>query len=291
MTSASIPVDLINPGQVLASLGFLETADALCSGAVGGFDWTNEADVRFNLHARGDRNPFERVLEFLSGAELRRIAPWGYKDPPKKKKKQSGENEDVRGNDLIHLDCFPGEAADVMTLPVRLTLDNQSVEVTHWADGSSRDTFKLYTGNRSAATVAGAMLAATRALWNKNSACLIESPFHILTPMGGSFNFDPRGAWTGLDAGYSPNDQQHGVAASPVVEMMAAIGLEHARPEVDRNGTERTARYAAWSELLSPLLARAALSGCGLGASLRKLSFKIGLSGKNKIVNFAEEEG
>ena len=76
MTSASIPVDLINPGQVLAALGFLETADTLCCGAVGGFDWTNEADVRFNLHACGDRNPFERVLEFLSGAELRRIAPW-----------------------------------------------------------------------------------------------------------------------------------------------------------------------------------------------------------------------
>ena len=57
MTSASIPVDLINPGQVLASLGFLETADALCSGAVGGFDWTNEADVRFNLHAAATRIP------------------------------------------------------------------------------------------------------------------------------------------------------------------------------------------------------------------------------------------
>ena len=127
-------------------------------------------------------------------------------------------------------------------------------------------------------------------LWKENPGLLAERPFHVLTSMGGSFNFDPRGAWTAIDAGYSPNDQQHGVAASPVVEMMAAIGLEHARPEVDRDGREKSARYAAWGELLSPLLARAALSGCGFGASLRKFVFKVGLSGKNKIVNFAEEE-
>ena len=308
MTSASIPVDLINPGQVLAALGFLETADALCCGAVGGFDWTNEADVRFNLHACGDRNPFERVLEFLSGAELRRIAPLGYKDPPKKNKKGS-EEDDAPGNDLIHLDCFPASVAAPLALPIRLTCENQSLDIAHWTDGSSRNNFKFYAGPRSAAQIAGAMLKGTRekprkgqmigelktkgmlTLWKENPSLLAERPFHVLTSMGGSFNFDPRGAWTAIDAGYSPNDQQHSVAASPVVEMMAAIGLEHARPEVDQNGKEKSARYAAWGELLSPLLARAALSGCGLGASLRKFSFKIGLSGKNKIVNFAEEEG
>ena len=31
-------------------------------------------------------------------------------------------------------------------------------------------------------------------------------------------------AWTGIDAGYSPNDQGHGLAASPVVEILAARG-------------------------------------------------------------------
>ena len=59
---------------------------------------------------------------------------------------------------------------------------------------------------------------------------LIERPFDVLTPMGGSFNFDPRGAWTAIDAGYSPNDQGHQIEASPVVEFLAAWGLENARP-------------------------------------------------------------
>ena len=154
MISASIPVDLFNPGQVLAALGFLETADALCSGAAGGFDWANDADVRFNLHANGDRNPFERVLEFLSGAELRRIAPSGYKDPPKKKEKKTEEDEDVPRNDLVHLDCFPASAASPLALPIRLTHVNQSLDITHWSDGSSRNNFKFYAGPRSAAQIA-----------------------------------------------------------------------------------------------------------------------------------------
>jgi CRISPR-associated protein Csb3 len=309
MTSASIPVDLINPGQVLASLGFLETADALCSGAVGGFDWTNDADVRFNLRANGDRNPFERVLEFLSKAELLRIAPPGYRDPQKKKgKKDEGDNDsDVPRNDLVHLDCFPASMPAPLALPIRLTYANQSVDITHWSDGSSRNNFKFYAGPRSAAQITGAMLKGTRekprkghmigelktkgirTLWEENPALLAERPFHVLTSMGGSFNFDPRGAWTAIEAGYSPNDQHHGVAASPVVEMLAAIGLENARPDVGRDGREKSARYVAWGELLNPLLARPALSGCSFGVSLRRFVFKVGLSGKNKIINFAEE--
>ena len=61
--------------------------------------------------------------------------------------------------------------------------------------------------------------------------------------MGGSFNFDPRGAWTAIDAGYSLNDQGHQVDASPVVEFLAAWGLENARPD---EFATRQVRYAAW---------------------------------------------
>jgi len=38
MAEASIPVDLFNPGQVFACLGFLETTDVLLGNAEGGFD-------------------------------------------------------------------------------------------------------------------------------------------------------------------------------------------------------------------------------------------------------------
>jgi CRISPR-associated protein Csb3 len=289
MISASIPVDLINPGQVLASLGFLEAADILCSGAVGGFDWSDDAKVRFILNANGEGNPFARVLEFLCCAELFRTAPVGYKDSPKKARKKVGEddNPDAPRSDLVHLGCFPGPAPDVMTLPIRLTHQKQSLDITHWADGSSRDDFKLYAGNRSAATVASAMLTSTRALWKENSSSLTERPFDILATLGGSFNFDPRGAWTALGAGYSPNTQKHGIAASPVVEMLAAIGLEHSRPAVNNDGKKKLVRYAAWGEQLSPLLARSALAGVRFAIPLRAFWFEFAFAGKNRVVSFA----
>lgn len=310
MTRSSIPVDLFNPGQVLASLGFLEAADVLCSRASGGFEWADEANTRFVIDAEGDKNPFAMVLEFLAKAELQRIAPPGYKDPPQKKKPKKApddsEEEDARSDDLVYSDNFPAQEPDRMTLPVRLTHAGQGLDITHWADGSSRNDFKLYAGNRSAARIAQAMLMGTRdkprkgqkvgelkakgirTLWEEDDECLVRHPFDVLTRMGGSFNFDLRGAWTALDAGYSPNDQKHGVAASPVVELLAAIGLEHARPIEDHE--TRTVRYALWRELLSPSLARPALSVARFGVALRTFQFNVAFSGKNKVITFAEEE-
>jgi CRISPR-associated protein Csx14 len=105
--------------------------------------------------------------------------------------------------------------------------------------------------------------------------------------MGGSFNFDPRGAWTAIDAGYSPNDQKHQVVASPVVEFLAAWGLENARPDEFET---RKVRYAAWGVPLVPILARAALCGSISTLPLRRLRFELDMSGKNKVVTFAELE-
>jgi CRISPR-associated protein Csb3 len=284
MAEASIPVNLFNPGQVFACLGFLEAADVLLGDAVGGFDWSNEADVRFRLRAKGNENPFGVVLGFLAGATL-------HEDTP------------------ALADTFPGPEADEMTLPIRLigsiNGQEQSVRVTHWADASSRNDFKLYSGNRSAASIARAMLSGTRdkpkknqsksdvktrcvsALWKDSRGELIKAPFDVLTPTGGSFNFDPRGAWTGIDAGYSPNDQGHSLAASPVIEILAAIGLEHARPDEYKI---REVRYGTWGELLPPLLARPALAGTHVAVPVRRFRFTLDLSGKNKVITFSQEE-
>jgi CRISPR-associated protein Csx14 len=105
--------------------------------------------------------------------------------------------------------------------------------------------------------------------------------------MGGSFNFDPRGAWTAIDAGYSPNQHEHPIEASPVVEFLAAWGLEHARPV---SVGPRLFRYAAWGAILRPVLARAALSGALATVPLKRFRFELNLSGKNKVVSFAQEE-
>jgi len=46
-----------------------------------------------------------------------------------------------------------------MALPIRLGGGNRPlIELGHWTDGTSRESFKLYAGNRSADRIARAML-------------------------------------------------------------------------------------------------------------------------------------
>ncbi len=288
MTEAAIPVDLLNPGQVFACLGFLEAADKLCKNVEGGFHWCGEE--KFVLHADGVKNPFETVLEFLSTTDAQAVAPvkWHPKTMPKNLKK-------------LETEIFPCKSPDTgSALPVLLSglindQQKKSIVLSHWADGSSLRPFKLYSGNRSALDIINAMLFGSRSLgtkglsqlWKDDREGLIANPFDILTPMGGSFNFDPRGAWTSIDAGYSPDKQNHKVIASPVVEILAAWGIEHARPKEFK---DRRVCYAAWRSILPPMLARVAFSGSIDYPLQKKFSFELSVSGKNKVVTFAQEE-
>ncbi|MGQ0637397.1 MAG: type I-G CRISPR-associated protein Cas8g2 [Planctomycetaceae bacterium] len=310
MTTASIPVDLFNPGQVFACLGFLEVADELLGNAEGGFNWSDPLGVRFELQADGSGNPFEGVLDGLARTTCREVEPKGW----------PGE----RAADAVVTDCFPSPLFDHYdkkekkwtrtSLPVSLAvpLNDRPVSVTlvNWTDGSSRPLFKLYSGNRSAHSIANNMLRGKRSkptracpdgkveikglqqLWSENRCQMIEAPFDVLCSMGGSFNFDPRGGWTALDAGFSPDQQSKsglldGIAASPVVEILAAWGMEHARPDEFKT---RQVRYGVWHGLIPPMLARAALSGVEVIRPLRRFQFMLALSGKNKVVTFAIEE-
>src|SRR6266446_4838322 len=65
MVEAAIPVDIFNPGQVFACLGFLEAADILLGDAEGGFDWSDKDAVNFRLRAKGEENPVKAVVGFL----------------------------------------------------------------------------------------------------------------------------------------------------------------------------------------------------------------------------------
>ena len=321
MAEHSIPVDLFNPSQVFACLGFLEAADALCGEVQGGFhDWDNNSAAKFRLSTEGDENPFEAVLEFLATeAKIQRAAPRGYVDPPPKKKKSdsTGTNDEDDAvsetettNPPEQTETFMAQKADKTTLPIRFGGGNRPViELGHWADGSGRETFKLYSGNRSADKIARDMLNGVRKptkeqkqkgqpgalqtkgieqLFEEDRSSLISDPFRV-TPMGGSFNFDPRGAWTAIDAGYSPNTQKHTVMASPVVEFLAAWGLQDARPLLSGN-KGREVRYAVWKEMLPPMLARAAFIRAIPGLTIKCFRFTLALSGKNKIVTFSKQE-
>jgi CRISPR-associated protein Csx14 len=319
MAQASIPVDLFNPGQVFACMGFLEAAEVLLGGVEAHFDWS-KAQAMFVLRADGGQNPFEVVLEFLSKAKISELIPIGYVEggaadggDDEEEDATRSEPEDGDGSDdspgkaqaRIATPAFPAGEGDRNALPIQLVHDGRCLTVSHWADGSSRDAFKLYSGNRSAKRIATQMLQGVRTeptrnqsndgprnkglrqLWEEQKEALLKTPFDVVTPMGGSFNFDPRGAWTAIDAGYSPNTQKDGIAASPVVEILAAIGLEHTRP--DQYET-RKVRYAVWGKALPPMLARAVLAGADLKLPMRRFVFNLDLSGKNKVTTFAQEE-
>lgn len=318
MAEASIPVDLFNPGQVFACLGFLEAADILLGDAEGGFAW-EDGEARFILRALGERNPFEVVLEFLASADPMPFAPMSYTDSSARKSDHddgdAGDDPDEDVTNAAKSDpdqsaTFCAKQGDRMSLPIRIGGGNRPiVELSHWADGSGRECFKLYAGNRSAHKIARAMLKGVyekptirqqikrepgalkykgvAQLWGEGQDILVRKPFHALTLMGGSFNFDPRGAWAAIDAGYSPNKQKHAVEASPVVEVLAAWGLENARPD---EFEPREVSYSVWGALTPPALARAALAGAIPSLPNRRFQFRLGSSGKNSVVTFAQEE-
>lgn len=305
MALGAIPVHLVNPGQVFACVGFLEAADVLYGGAAGRFEGAVGPHARFVLEAAGGQDPFRGVLEALSAARVEAQAPPA--DPWSEVPSEAVEVEGAPGapadSDAEAVGTFPAAHPERMALPLRLVVTTsgvpQSLTVGHFAEGDTgRDNFKLYAGNRSGRHIAEAMLHGARdhagrlktpglaEMWKAGADTLARDPFGALVPMGGSFNLDPRGAWTAMDAGYSPNLLSHAVAASPVVEILAAMGLEHARPWVRRSRV----RYGVWGDLLPPILARPALGAADVGMPLRTFGFTLASSGKNRVVTFSEEE-
>jgi len=275
--------------------------------AEGGFTWDSDgSETRFLLHASGTANPFETVLGFLASAEVVAIAPSGWTPNfgagEKAAKKREAWEEKVAQGQIAFMDAFPGPPPDSeMALPIRLrgSLGGHAREVVlgHWTDGSSRDAFKLYSGNRSALQIARAMIHGAKAaegirqIYLEERQSVVAAPFDRLTAMGGSFNFDARAGWKALDLGFSPNEHDSiSVLGSPVVELLAAWGLQHARPAGDEADPRRV-RYAIWKTMLPPVLARPTLAGCTVpGIETRRFTFELEQSGKNKIIQFAEEE-
>ena len=68
MAESTIPVDLLNPGQVFACLGIMEAADRLLGGAAGAFDWHDGRETTFRVAAADAEPPVERVMRFPGGS-------------------------------------------------------------------------------------------------------------------------------------------------------------------------------------------------------------------------------
>jgi len=230
MAEASIPVDLFNPGQVFACLGFVEAADILLGGAEAAFDWSNDVNVRFVLRARGTEHPFGAILEFIASAKVLSQAPFGSSNDTAK---WSVSTEKLEKDAPFP---FPDPSSPA-TLPVVLEgtcptspLRTARLFIDHWGDDTRRDTVKFWGGSGG---YPGAALARD-ALNLVRDRCVdaVSDPFALRAEQSSSFRFDWRRDYIPIDAGFSLNSHSGKIAAVgfPLVEIFAALGLGHARP-------------------------------------------------------------
>lgn len=223
MTATSVPVDLFNPGQVFACLGFVEAADVLLGSADGGFDWQDPNDVRFRIAAAGDGDPVVSVLRFLDEATVTAVAPTSSTNRMKKGWKIEVETDDSR--------AFPfPDPESPAKLPAKLE-DNAGkvIVIDYWGDATRRDNMKFWAG--SGGYPGAALTRDALDLLRGRAVDHADDPFAMTAQQTGSFRFDWRRDYVPIDAGFSPN--AHGelvMQGYPVVELLAAVGMTHARP-------------------------------------------------------------
>jgi CRISPR-associated protein Csx14 len=282
MAEATIPVDLRNPGQVFACLGFMEAAEVLLGEAEGGFDYVaGEIQTNFTISAPGSSDPVAVVIRFLSQAQLAAVAPRSTKLTA-----SGWEIETSTQTDATFPSPIPQSEA---TLPVRLLLEGKEIAIDHWLDGdhSGRDNVKFWGGSQGkpGAKFLDEALEHIRRAGDNVIGEIVANPFAFDAPMSGSLRFDWRRDYIPLDAGFSPNKHKSAkdkitMVGYPIVEILAAIGLQNARPaRIDRRDN-LSYRYGTTSVRLPTPLARAVLGGQSLGFPIRLFRMHLGWPGQ-----------
>lgn len=279
---ASIPCDLLNPGHVFACLGFMEAANVLCGEAFAGFDWTGPEGARFILTASGDENPFDVVTNFLAAASVTGMAPAGdlttagWKVP----------------TEIIEGDGFPFPVpSSPATLPARLHAPSEpsrTLTIDHWGDGRSttgRDNVKFWAGSGGYPGVA--LVRDALELLRHAGEAARRDPLNFRAEQSSSFRFDWRKDYIPMEIGFSLNAHppaRFSTFGYPLVELLAAIGLTHARPQFENKLSYRYGVLGVGGEddapLLDPVLLRAALGRPELPFPRRVFRMLLGWPGK-----------
>jgi CRISPR-associated protein Csb3 len=279
MGHASIPVDLLNPGQVFACVGLMEATEQLCGPCSGAFvGHRAESGASFEIVTASSEQPVNEVLDFLWHARAVAVGPW------RSRLKVTEPNvHTIPAIDTIY-PC--AEPRMPNALPIVLISDRVSsgIAVEHWADASKRDKLKLWAGagGYSGAALAHDALAALAAIDDQAREDARRDPFSVQAPMTSSFRFDWRRDYIPLDAGFSPNRHRATLrmVGYPFVELLAAIGLQHARPARITPRDKLAYRYAVSGERLPTSFVRAVLGGSNLGFPVRRFRMQLGWPGQ-----------
>jgi CRISPR-associated protein Csb3 len=260
MATATIPVDLRNPGQVFACLGLMEAVEVLlgrpCEGA---FDYRDlEIETKFTIQLEGAEDPVAAVVRFLAGADAKALVPLGSK--------LSTVRWDVETVLADKSDpTFPSPEPDSpAALPIILTDGTKRIAVDHWADGQAigRDNVKFWAGSGGypGAALARDALQIIRGLGDNALTNAIADPFAFSSSQSSSFRFDWRRDYIPLDAGFSPNAHTTVLMMGyPLVELLAAIGMQNARPERPDPRDKLSYRYGVSNLRLPTAYVRAVL--------------------------------
>lgn len=289
MAEASIPVDIFNPGQVFACLGLIEAADALLGDAEGAFDWSDASDVRFRVRARGGAFPVASILEFLANAEVigeSPAEPVGASPADSSLHaawKQAWGTLRRRPRDEGY--PFP-EPSSPQTVVCVLRQGTQAITIEHWGDATDRDNVKFWAGSAGYPGVALARDALE--LVRDRAVASAPDPFALSAPQSSSFRLDWRRDYIPIDTGFSLNAHGGRIEAVgfPLVELLGAIGLSHARPlrPDPRNKLEYVygvvGRRRSSELWLPPSILRAALGAAPLPFPARRFRMFLGWPGK-----------
>lgn len=232
--SFHVDVDPLNPGEFLACCGLLEVADRLAPGAEGWFDdcgFTVRSGVPLPDIVRAlIREPAEEVTALDDGVPVAPlIAPLIVKLA-----------EEPRAT--LRLDAW-----------MALRVERGKVVA-----GPNRP-WNFWSGQQTSLRIWRALRQALQQQVANGGDLLGTGLFSRRVPLPGRFGFDPGAAWTALDVGFSPNEQNIPVASSPAVELLAAVGLQRFRPLVSED--RETFRYSTWTAPLAPCVAAAACAG------------------------------
>jgi len=291
MGDATIPVNLRNPGQVFACLGLMEAAEVLCGSCEGGFGYRNsETQTTFVLSVNGPDNPVAVILGFLTRAEAKALKPKGSQLSTTK-----WDVETIERHDSV----FPCPEPDSpAALPIVLMDEKRSLPIEHWVDApqAGRDSVKFWAGagGYPGAALARDALRAITDLGDNSLAAAIGDPFAVEALQSSSFRFDWRRDYIPLDAGFSPN--AHGavrMVGFPFVELLAAIGLQHARPHRPNRRDKLSYRYGVSKAVLPTIFVRAVLGAESVGFPIRVFRMNLGWPGQEgqaRCIIDAQEE-
>lgn len=233
----TVTVDVTNPGQFFACCGLLELADRLWPGAEG---WFTEGGRVFYIACEGT---LHKVLNFLAKTtprEVLRVEPSGLEVRP------------IVAPLAFSFDAGKTEGL-LLDAWMRIATRKGVVQV------EGHPPWNFWSGQQTSSGIWSCLRAELERQMKTVDFSTSTDPFSHRVFQGGRFGFDCGPAWNALDVGFSPNEQGIDVKSSPLVELLAAVGLQRFRPVMNDDRDEFD--YFTWHRPSSPSVAAAAMTG------------------------------